>query len=124
SRMVVYGGINGTPAGSSYDPAADLWTPISTVNDDGYPVDHTAVWTGTEMIVWGGEYGSYRNVGGRYDPAGDSWSSTSLIGAPTGRSRHTAIWTGVDMVVWGGAAGSTDDNSGGRYDPAADLWTP
>ena len=37
---------------------------------------HTAVWTGSEMIVWGGYYASYPyrlNTGGRYDPATDNW---------------------------------------------------
>ena len=30
---------------------------------------HTAVWTGTEMIVWGGDTGTaYLNTGGRYTP--------------------------------------------------------
>src|SRR5262245_16899851 len=35
---------------------------------------HTAVWTGAEMIVWGGFSGLTRfNTGSRYDPATDSW---------------------------------------------------
>ena len=28
----------------------------------------TAVWTGSEMIVWGGFAGAYLNTGGRYNP--------------------------------------------------------
>ena len=43
---------------------------------------HTAVWTGTEMIVWGGQL---INTGGRYDPATDSWKPTSAINAPSAR---------------------------------------
>ena len=33
-------------------------------------VSHTAVWTGTEMVVWGGfnSPNTYRNTGGRSNP--------------------------------------------------------
>ena len=63
------------------------------------------MWTGSEMIVWGG-YGNsgYLNTGGRYDPVTDSWTATSTINAPTGRWLHTAVWTGSQMIVWGGMA--------------------
>src|SRR5437660_775025 len=40
----------------------------------------TSVWTGTEMIVWGGyENGSDTlfNTGGRYSPSTDTWTATS-----------------------------------------------
>ena len=49
--------------------------------------DHTAVWTGSEMIVWGGFNGSQLNDGGRYNPAGNSWtavSATSALSVVTG----------------------------------------
>ena len=92
---------------------------------------HTAVWTGSEMIVWGGystSIGGYLNTGGRYDPATDSWTSMSTY-APEARDQHTAVWTGSEMIVWGGT--NYDDftgdggplNTGGRYNPATDSWT-
>ena len=34
---------------------------------------HTAVWTGSEMIVWGGFHIDTLNTGGRYIPSTDSW---------------------------------------------------
>ena len=68
---------------------------------------HTAVWAGSEMIVWGGDYVSggvvYLNTGGRYNPDTDSWSATSTTSAPAARIVHTAVWTGSEMIVWGGA---------------------
>ena len=69
---------------------------------------HTAVWTGTEMIVWGGYSNAYLNGGGRYNPATNTWAAggTSTSGAPGGRSTHTAVWTGTEMIVWGGLAPS------------------
>ena len=48
--------------------------------------NHTAVWTGSEMIVWGGSNGSsYFNTGGRYNPSTDSWIATSTTNAPAAR---------------------------------------
>jgi len=85
----------------------------------------TAVWTGTEMIVWGGrEEAVSFNTGGRYDPATDSWTKVSTEDAPTGRYRHTAVWTGSEMVVWGGSVlpGGGELSTGGRYTPAMDSW--
>lgn len=80
--------------------------------------DHTAVWTGSEMIIWGGYNYSFRNDGLRYNPTTDSWTATSKSGAPSARSQHSAVWTGTQMIVWGGS-----DNRGGRYNPATDSWT-
>ena len=86
---------------------------------------NTAVWTGSEMIVWGGiGTGSFLtplNTGGRYNPSTDNWTTTSTSGAPVGRSGHTAVWTGNEMIVWGGTDGSNNLRSGGRYIPARTL---
>ncbi len=92
---------------------------------------HTAVWTGQEMIIWGGNNdGSSTNTGGRYDPLTDTWRKTSLVGAPSPRGTHAAVWTDHQMIVWGGLHSSnwsTDTEvlaNGGRYDPRSDTWRP
>jgi len=101
----------------------DTWTAMA-----GPPearASHTAVWTGNEMIVWGGfttVFGS--NTGARYNAATDTWTGTSTTDAPAGRVSHTAVWTGSEMIVWGG----TDQNgghfnTGGRYAPTTDSWS-
>ena len=79
----------------------DTWTTTSGPPDPrGGP---TAVWTGSEMIVWGGGNNSGNlDTGGRYNPATDSWTPTATINAPSARAYHTAVWTGSEMVVWGG----------------------
>jgi hypothetical protein len=79
----------------------DTWTPTSTVNAPAARQYHTAVWTGSEMIVWGGQDESfnYFDTGGRYNPSTDSWIATSISGAPSARIFHTAVWTGVEMIV-------------------------
>src|SRR5262245_14231629 len=52
----------------------------------------TAVWTGVEMIVWGGAFDTTgARAGGRYNPATNSWAPTSTTNAPSGREGHTAV---------------------------------
>jgi hypothetical protein len=103
----------------------DTWTATTTANSPGGRSFHTAVWTGSEMIVWGGAVDLVSsNTGGRYNPSTDSWTATSTTNAPTGRYKHTAVWTGSEMIVWGGRNGSGDSlNTGGRYNPGTDSWT-
>src|SRR5207253_7612870 len=95
------------------DCTNDMWTATSLTNATAARLQHTAVWTGSEMIVWGG-YAvgvSALNTGGRYNPSTDSWTAISTTNAPAGRYIHTAVWTGSEMIVWGGGAGSTDFNT-------------
>jgi len=79
----------------------DTWTRISTANAPSGRDGHTAIWTGSEMIVWGGYGGpaGILNTGGRYNPSTDSWTATSITNAPTRRDFHTAVWTGNEMIV-------------------------
>ena len=99
--------------------ANDDWTATSTVNAPSPRYLQKIVWTGTEMIVWGGSDGSIPlNTGGVYNASTDTWRATSTTNAPTARQYHTAVWTGSEMIVWGGS------NTGGRYDPSTDSWTP
>jgi N-acetylneuraminic acid mutarotase len=101
----------------------DTWATM-TASAPEARAGHTAIWTGTEMIVWGGVEGSHLDTGARYDPAIDTWAPISTVSAPTGRFEHTAVWTGTEMIVYGGqdAAGSVED--GARYNPTLDTWTP
>jgi N-acetylneuraminic acid mutarotase len=103
----------------------DTWTPTSTTNAPAARQDHTAVWTGNEMIVWGGYAGGVNglNTGGRYNSSTDSWTPISTTNAPAARWGHTAVWTGSEMIVWGGGANGSDLNTGGRYNPSTDSWT-
>ncbi len=103
----------------------DTWRFTSQTGAPSAREHHTAVWTGTEMIVWGGSTDSGRvNTGGRYNPTTNSWSATNTTDAPIARSRHTAVWTGSEMIVWGGANTSGFGTAtGGRYNPTTNTWT-
>ena len=124
--MIVWGGANDAgrlSTGGRYNPITGAWTATSTVNAPAARVRHSAVWTGSEMLVWGGMWHSW-NTGGRYNPATDSWTSTSTINAPVARWDHTVVWTGSEMIVWGGTDSVNYVHTGGRYNPVTDTWTP
>ena len=78
--MIVWGGYGGTflNTGGRYNPITDSWTPTSATGAPTGRGFHTAVWTGSEMIVWGGYPNT--NTGGRYNPGTDSWTATSTTG--------------------------------------------
>jgi N-acetylneuraminic acid mutarotase len=103
----------------------DTWAATTTANAPTARAVHTAVWTGSEMIVWGGGAGANDfNTGGRYNPSTDSWTATSLTNAPSARESHTAIWTGSEMIIWGGWNYPPGElNDGGKYNPNTDSWT-
>ncbi|MCF6156615.1 MAG: hypothetical protein E3K36_15580 [Candidatus Brocadia sp.] len=131
TEMIVWGGIDTNSyscvnTGGRYDPSTNTWYTTTTTGAPTVRDEHTAVWTGTVMIVWGGEdYGYYSlNTGGRYDPSTNTWSATNTTGVPTARHSHTAVWTDTEMIVWGGwdSYSGDDFNTGGRYDPDIDSW--
>ena len=123
--MIVWGGVGVAElaSGSRYDPVGDAWSATTGVGAPSARGLHTAVWTGSEMIVWGGSAaGSGLGTGSRYDPAGDVWTATTSTGAPSARTLHTAVWSGDEMIVWGGNNLGNGVSSGARYSPAGDTW--
>ena len=128
NEMIVWGGLDyfgayGLRTGGKYNPSTDSWTATSLTDAPSNRHQHTAVWTGIEMIVWGGtNVSGVFNSGGRYNPAANSWTATSITNSPPGRARHTAVWTGSEMIVWGGFTASGATNTGGRYNPTVDIW--
>ena len=138
SEMIVWGGFSYYDSaghyfndGSSYNPAADSWAPVSTLGAPSPRDQQSAIWTGTEMIVWGGYFSDgvdhFLRDGARYNPVSDSWAPVSMSGAPSARTSHAAVWTGKEMIVWGGFFYDTKSrnlNDGGIYDPTTDSWIP
>ena len=130
-HMIVWGGNagSGSPVyvntGGLYDPVADQWTSISPIDVPDARSGHASVWTGSQMVVWGGvnNAGSFLNTGGRYQPSPQQWSAVSTLHAPAGRSGHVAVWTGSAMFIWGGQNTNGLLNDGAFYDPVGDQWT-
>jgi hypothetical protein len=118
-----------------YDPATDVWSqgsPIPGV-ERGLP---TVVWTGRELVVWGGsmivhhrpsDYDMSLRDGYAYRPATDEWRL--LPAAPIGAWGAVGAWDGRLVLVWGGEATSNQgrerfvQNQGAAYDPATNAWS-
>ena len=107
--MIVWGGtVQGSGSDNiawRYNPGMDSWLASSTTNAPGGRESHRAVWTGSEMIVWGGYLydgaNHELNTGGKYNPGTNNWIATSTTNVPAGRDTHGAVWTGSEMIVWG-----------------------
>lgn len=110
--------------GVAYNPATNRWRHLPAMGDTGR-ISHTAVWTGSQLLVWGGQTSRAdawvtAPHGVAYDPATNRWSALpkSVL---RGRTGHVAVWTGAQMLIWGGNAvtpgGTTRD--GAAYTPTA-----
>lgn len=100
---------------------------------------HTAVWTGSRMIIWGGTGYSptgYRQLttGGVFDLDEMKWSATNTTASPFPRAGHSAVWTGSHMLIFGGKnpvaiepeelAYTIDQYAPvGLYEPVRNEWT-
>ncbi len=134
NEMIIWGGASAGPSlndGARFNPSANgntgLWTSLASAT--GTPPSiryaHTAVWTGSDMIIWGGADAAELGTGARYTLSTNQWTTLAPSGAPSARYSHTAVWTGTQMIVWGGTTnGSADFNDGARYSPASDTWSP
>jgi hypothetical protein len=109
-----------TSLGPAY--VGETWLPTPTAGAPSARRAHTAVWTGKELIIWGGYNGSVNmNDGARYNPISNLWLSVNAANAPAARDQHMAVWTGTEMLIWGGMSST---NAGGRYNPVTDTWSP
>ena len=139
NEMIIWGGHIHTTEGEEflsggyvYNQSSGIWREIIAPDSNtSFPTyNHTKVWTGTEMIVWGGITNSGSssnpypiNSGWRYNPTTNSTIPFSGTNAPSQRSKASSVWTGTEMIIWGGV----DDNGmplndGARYNPTTDTW--
>ncbi|MGH7269185.1 MAG: hypothetical protein ACREJ3_02040 [Polyangiaceae bacterium] len=116
-------------SGAAYNPTTGTWRAMSTAGQPSPRNAHAAIWTGTEMIIWGGgaypntqSPDSFRSDGAAYNPATNTWRP--IRPAPdTGLDGPAVAWTGTEMIVWGGADKYGEySNRGYRYTPATDSW--
>src|SRR5581483_1665550 len=106
-------------------PPKDIWAPLPPAGAPTPRRGHVAIWTGREMIIWGGaSQGSLLGDGARYNPSTRRWAKMSVDGAPSPRSAPIAGWTGEELLVWGGERRGGPLSDGARYDPSTDTWTP
>jgi hypothetical protein len=128
-EMLVWGGMDSRVhtsigLGAAFNPTTNTWRAISNVSAPSPRHYSASVWTGTEFIVWGGQYTAEEplenvslNDGGIYDPSTDSWRAMSNVDAPAPLLHAYAVWTGQEMIVWG-----TQEGRGGIYHPTTNTW--
>jgi hypothetical protein len=113
--------------GLTFDAASRRWGtfphgPLSARRDPA------AVWTGNELLVWGGSTGEcclptgegYLSDGAAYDPRAGTWRALSP--APIDGRVAFSVWTGDELLVWGNAEWGFTLRDGAAYDPGADAW--
>ena len=115
-----------TKAGAPKSSLSASWRPLPPAPIAGR-IAASAVWTGKEMIVWGGGMRSGpvgpASDGAAYNPATRAWRTIAPApaGVRGGAGNNGAAWTGDEIVVW--ASNSPDGPVGGAvYDPRADTW--
>lgn len=130
--LLVWGGIRDLPDGelqerndgAAYDPGTGIWR-ILAESPLRWRSRHSAFWTGTHMLVWGGisETDNFTD-GALYDPAADAWRPISAFPlAP--RTEPAVAWADARLVVWGGRNVYRPNevfDDGAAYDPATDTW--
>ena len=121
-------------SGALYDPAAQLWrtTAPAPIAPRSRP---TTVWTGSEVLVWGGLDASRHvvNDGAAYNPTTNAWHKLPSTNAPgTGTQQpgvrptlQAAVWTGTKLAVFTPVSPAATDSSTiaqSFYDPTTDTW--
>ncbi len=130
SEMVVFGGA--VPLGPiqstfRYQPGGrpedEAWHPLSRSGAPGARRNPFVLWTGSEVLVWGGEVlGIPQSGGARWDPTKDTWTRMNATHAPAPRLGWSGIWTGSEMIVWGGTQETRPVARGARWRAATDDW--
>jgi N-acetylneuraminic acid mutarotase len=130
TELLVVGGLKMGSGGSAlyadgvaYNPSTNRWRRLPAM--DSSRAGHTAVWTGGQLLIWGG-YTSRSGTrvapahGVAYDPVSNRWSA--LPKSPLrGRTGHVSVWTGTRMLIWGGepVVGDRRATDGAAYVPVA-----
>ena len=127
NALFFWGGDSGN-AGTSYasgwlfDPVARRWHAITRAPLAVRSLA-AAVWTGDEVLVWGGfARGAMFADGAAYDPATGTWRV--LPPAPlSARAPVATVWTGTEMIVWGSTSRNQPGaRDGAAFDPRSNRW--
>lgn len=139
-ELIVWGGVTRDRLvhadGAAYDPRAGRWRPIPPAPQAQMldKQDGGAVWTGQELLIWGGTTpvaaerfdGLMRRGDGlAYDPATHTWRRLPPPPSQLRPPSRPAVWTGHELLVVDADADHQVAGGGLRgaaYDPMADRW--
>ncbi len=121
--MIVWGGYNGNALndGGQYDPVANAWAATTTAGAPSGRDSHTAVWTGSRMIVWGGSTAALPERRRPVRPGRERLDGDD----DRARRRDVSPHGGLDRLEddrLGRVGCAPYLNDGGQYDPVANIW--
>lgn len=117
-------------SGIALDPNLGTWRILATGTLNSRH-NTTRVWTGRELVIWGGcDYVNYYSCGESdlewfrdgavYDPLSDTWRT--MAPSPLFDATHTtAVWVGTEVLYI--TQSNTGVVSAASYNPALDQWT-
>ena len=122
-EMIVWGDRSGDGS-AAYDPSTDTWrrlpeAPIAAGDTA------TAVWTGTEVVVFSDQHNGLDLQAAAYNPETDEWRA---LAGTTGNFVSDAVWTGTTVLtILDVNTGPSAANDGSlhrlaRYDLSTDTW--
>jgi hypothetical protein len=110
----------------------ERWVPLPLSGAPSARSGHTAVWTGRDMIVWGGQTGkpdwAVQATGGKLDFAKGEWKLLPRFPNLVPRTDHVAVWIQPRMWLWGGSLDEGETSviellNGAWYQPDLDEWS-
>jgi hypothetical protein len=111
--------------GAAYNPSTDSWSRLPAGPLAGRQ-QTTGTWTGTELVVVGGNNVDAKVFGdaAAYNPATRSWRRLPALPEP--RTGATVTWNGREVLVVGGQGRFSDRArpyaDGVAYSPASNRW--
>jgi hypothetical protein len=110
--------------GRQYNYEKDFWVNLPTLGAPSPRIGHSAISTGTMMVIWGGGLKNKKltDDGAVFDTLNGKWIPISNVNAPDARTGHTAIWSGTEMIIFGGRTAQGESNTSSAYNPVTNKW--
>jgi len=115
--------------GTIYDFLNDSWNPVSSLNAPQGRISAHGVWTGEEVLIWGGLSSPRLNMEASrhspkgvwlYNPTSQRWRALPPTDSePRYRGDERPVWTGSNMIIWK----SREQDSSWFYNPAENKWS-
>jgi hypothetical protein len=140
-QLLYWGGASHPPVrahadGAAFNPATNQWATLPPAPEGQWHLegdDGLAVWTGREVLVWGGmtvpdpvaaPTMATLADGVAYDPARRSWRRLPRPPLPLRyvSTNQWVLWTGRELMAGGVEQGAGGGVVVGAYDPATNRW--
>jgi N-acetylneuraminic acid mutarotase len=130
SQLLIWGGVccaTTSNSGMIYTPATNTWQQLPAAPIEPRRGGAMGAWTGTELVVAGGESGqegqqpTLLSSAAAYNPATGTWRNLPPMPVPTAGA--TAVWDGTEVLFIAGNTAAQSPSAGGEaYNPATNTW--